>query len=388
MSLWIQHGYGKSDKIDRISSQDAAVGVILSSGDEEVDNLARTVAHVRSLGLNVLLDPQTYIYSIPDGVAVRHASHGLEFGPTHWSLAPADVQRHVQAVIDANVKLGIEEPIIGPTCLQRGFGDVWSPLALQYARSAISSIGGENLYVTLAMDEAGLRDWGPIEEWLDLVTTLDVQGFYVVICKASSTYPYIWDATRLTNLLRLFYRLAEFNEYQVIWGYSDFEGLLGLAVGCSGICSGWHHGLRLLCETKWQPNPSVQRQPVPRVTSPSLLTPLKAIGEADAILETPFAEAIFPDRELRDRLAETDAAAWTRADAHVQHLVELGRIAGAISSIPDVPARVLSTQERLADARTLLGRLEMSGVVLPTIYRTRVDQLLLSLDSFAMEEGM
>ncbi|SRR6266704_2437108 len=388
MTLWIQHGYGKSDKIERLAAARVITGVILSPSDEEAPSLQATVSHCRTLGLEIVLDPQTYVYTIPEGAASRHGSHGLDFGPIHWSIAPGDVQSQVESVVRANEDLGITGPILAPTCLQRGFGDVWTPLAIQYARTAVAAAAGRDVYVSVAIDEGGLTDWNPIEGWLDLVTTLEARGFYIVIARASSDYPYSWDAGRLCNVLRLMYRLAALNEYDVLWGYADLEGLLGLAAGCMAIGSGWHHGLRLFSERKWQPSPSVQRQPVPRVTSSSLLTPLRAVGEADAILTSPDAAAAFPNDELRTRLSGGGAVGWTRPESQMQHLLLLGELSEQVVADGDIGGRIARVQGWLSDARGMFSGLQTLGVVLPTAYRARLDALLLALDSFAAAEGL
>jgi hypothetical protein len=388
MTLWVQHGYGKSDKIDQLAAAHAISGVILSSGGEELQALQATASHCRTLGLEVTLDPQTYVYTIPNGTAARHASHGLEFGPVHWSVAPSEVERHVKAVLTANQALGLDGPLVAPTCLQRGFNDVWTPLAIQYARTTVAAATDRDVYVSLVIDEGGLTDWEPIDGWLDLATTLDARGFYLVIARSSSDYPGSWDAARLCNALRLIYRLATLNEYDVVWGYADLEGLLGLAAGCTAIGSGWHHSLRVFCEGKWQPSPPGGRQPVARVTSGSLLTPLRAVGEVDAILTSPEAASAFPDDALRTRLSGPGTETWSRPESQMQHLVLLGELSQQVGVDADVAARMARVQGWLSHAIGMFADLQALGVILPTAYRARLDALLLALDSFATSEDL
>ena len=230
MNLYIQHGYGKADKIAAIASEHGARGLLLSPGDEDAPALQATARNARDTGLDVLMDPQTHIYSLtPPGLARKHVDHRLDFGRIHWSQDAAAVASQVQSVADANVAIGIEGRRIAPTCLQSSFTDIWTPLALQYARTASSAWGANQTLATLAIDESALGDWRAVADWLDVATTLDVDGFYLLVARQRGAgYPPIpWDSGRLRNLLRLIYNLTSLNGYSVIWGYSDIDGLLG-----------------------------------------------------------------------------------------------------------------------------------------------------------------
>src|SRR5437762_1655066 len=123
MSLWVQHGYGKGDKIDRLIDGGQVAGVVLSPADEELTSLRGTAQAVLGRGVACILDPQTYVYSIPGGTARCHSSHGLDFGELQWAMTPSDVEDVVRAVLSANEELGLAVPV-EPTCLQRSFADI------------------------------------------------------------------------------------------------------------------------------------------------------------------------------------------------------------------------------------------------------------------------
>ena len=107
MSLYAQHGYGKSDKLTQLSRRGTINGVILSPADEGRDALAATVRSMRREHVICLLDPQSYVYTIPNAVARMHeeTQSGPRAGTLGFSTA-ADVEAHVDKVIAANVAQG------------------------------------------------------------------------------------------------------------------------------------------------------------------------------------------------------------------------------------------------------------------------------------------
>ena len=138
-SFWVQHGYGKSDKIKRLYDAGLLGGVLLSPADE--DHTALQGTRESTPDVEVLLDPQTYVYSIPGGTARCHDAHGLDIPNLNWGMPASEVEAVVQAVINANDRLGVAD-LIAPTCVQRSLNDVWTSLALQMARTTISIVGG------------------------------------------------------------------------------------------------------------------------------------------------------------------------------------------------------------------------------------------------------
>jgi hypothetical protein len=84
-SFWVQQGYGKSDKIERLYDAGLLGGVLLSPADEEPPALQAT--RESTPDIEVLLDPQTYVYSIPGGTARCHEAHGLAVPNLNWRLS-------------------------------------------------------------------------------------------------------------------------------------------------------------------------------------------------------------------------------------------------------------------------------------------------------------
>ena len=82
-----------------------------------------------------------------------------------------------------------------------------------------------------------LADWDRIA-WLDVLTTLDVAGFYLVVGRRKAVYPPMpWERGNLFNLLRTIFTLSVVNEYEVVWGFADVDGLMGLAAGADAIAA-------------------------------------------------------------------------------------------------------------------------------------------------------
>lgn len=382
MSLWIQQGYGKGDKIDRLAAAGAISGVILSPADEEQANLRATADTARSLGLDVVLDPQTYVGSITGGTARCHPSHGLDFGRVHWGLNPTEIGDHVSAVWSATQAMGIST-LLSPTCIQRGFTDAWTTLAIQYARTSIDV--ADEVYVSVVVEEAALGDWRQIEDWLDVVTTLDARGFYLIVSKTSRDYPQPWNTTRLSNLLRIVHRLAVLNGYQVLVGYSDFEGLLAQVAGAKAFGSGWFFTLRAFTELKWQPSTGGAPGRA-RATSGPMLTPFRAEDEANRVAQSSVAALAYPDAALRDQLTRSPGSV-SIADAWSQHLLELGSMATDLEAAGSLTNQRQELRRRLETAVSLFEDLRSQNVPLPAQYQTRVSAYLAALAEFESLES-
>lgn len=343
MSIWVQHGYGKSDKIMKLHAAGLLSGIIMSPANEDRADLRDLGEWAIQQHVPVVLDPQSYVYTIANGSAANHRDHGIDLSGVHWSAEPEVVEGHLRQVIEANRRIGTTR-VIAPTPLQGSFADVWSPLALQYARAAARQLGGDHVYVSVTIDDTAFNEWDPVDEWSDVATTLEVKGFYIVVNRGSSQYPSPWRIPQLANLLRLVYRLAELNGYEVILGYSELEGLAAVALG-GQMATGWTHGLRRFHEGRWQPS-SGGGAPAPRIFSERLLVPL-LVQDAQAALRQGPPEVVSPDAADRQRVQN---GSWGLTQDRYQYLVAMGQLSRAVR-VGDVRVRVQNLEQRIASAR-------------------------------------
>lgn len=326
MSFWIQHGAGKSDKIERIRNAGLLDGVILSPAHEDRPALKVTIDAVRAPGVRIVLDPQLYVHTIGGGAAARHKSHGLEVGSVHWSADTKAVRQHVKDVIGANAKLGTDL-VLTPTPLQSSFIDAWASLALQYARGVADAIPGERVLVSVVLEETGLDDWDAVADWLDIATQLEVAGFYIVIARQSGTYPgSAWKPARLSNLLRLIYRLRVVNEYEVILGYSEVEGLAAVAIG-AGMATGWSHRLRRFAESQWQTG-GFGQPPTPRIFSERLLSAI-TVTDAQSLFRSGPPDLVGATVAER---AQVEKGGWGTTETRTQYVEAMARCAGRFAA--------------------------------------------------------
>ncbi|MFF3064261.1 hypothetical protein ACFVQ3_06865 [Oerskovia sp. NPDC057915] len=389
MTMNLQHGYGKSRKIDELSATGAISGVILSSGDEDVETLSATVATCRRVGVRTLLDPQTYIYSTsPAGTARHHQSQGIAYGTMHWSQDATRVSQQVRDVAAANAAIGISEVMIAPACKQSTFSDIWTPLSLQFARTAAKDWGGTRTIASVVIEDVAFDDWNSVADWLDVATTLDVRGFYLLVDRGRRDYPSApWSPLRLENLMRLIYNLSELNEFEVHWGYSDIDGLLGVAAGGTSMAAGWHYSLRQFAISKWQPSDARGGLAAPRVYMPRLWAALRAEGEVGRILETEQPEKLLP-KGFIGRFADRPLAEWGRVEAQMLHLDLLGRSAKKLSGMDSVTSRLDAVGASLEGARAHYRQLSRQNVLLPALYQARVESYLEAVEGFRGSESL
>ncbi len=385
MSFWVQHGYGKGQKLDDLLARGPLGGVVLSPADEDASALSSTAQSLDGESIPFILDPQTYVWSIPDGTARNHDSNDLAFPRLHWSMSASEIEAIVNAVSAANDRLGTQITA-APTCLQRGFSDVWTPLAVQFARATLASASGDRVYVSVVFDEAALSDWDAVEDWLDIATSLEARGFYLIAARSGPSYPQAWEPSRLANMLRLIYRLSEVNGFEVLIGYTDIDGLCSLAAGAAGIASGWYFSLRAFTEGKWQPSTG-GRPPRPRVLSSPLLAPLVAESEGSLVARSTLGTTAFPHDDTRARLLAQEVQ-WGLTDSWLQHLDALRSLVIALEATGDVSARVSDLDARLTHAQGLLGDIERLGVVMAPTYVSSLGSMRTALSEFSRLEGV
>lgn len=373
MTFYVQHGYGKGQKIPAVMSGEHLTGVILSPGDEDPGALSETARSCRASALDVLIDPQTYYYSTrPAGRGRNHEAHELGINDLSWAQDAQSVSTHIDRIGQINNSTNPDGRWIAPGPLQDSFADLWTPLSVQFARTASQAWGSERTIATLAVDEAGLSEWSAIERWLDVATTLPVRGFYIVVSRPSTAYPSTpWAPTKLANLLRLIHALTELNELEVIWGFSDFEGLLGLAAGANAMAAGWSYTLRQFSSSKWMSPSTGGRAPAVRTHLQRLWALPRAETETAALFASDLREAIFTAAEVA-RFEEVPFDALGRVDAQVDHMKSLAARADWLAAEPGATERVSTVGASLDNAIALWDSISSTGLLPDPNYRNRV----------------
>lgn len=388
--FYIQHGHGKAQRIWNVDARAAIAGVILSPSDESPETLAGTVADCNSRSLQPLLDPQSYVYGPePVGIGSHHYEHGLNFESLTWHASPKQVIHCVESVRSANEAVGITETWIAPTVYQHTFDNKWAALALQLARTASEEWGAGRTIISVAVSAPALNSWSAVQDWLDVVTSIDALGFYVVVDRGASPYPPAgWNVEQLTNLLRLTYNLAALNGYSVIWGYADLEGLIGEAVGATGFASGWHHTLRQFKRGKWVPQ--VRRggkQPIPRVYLPEMWASVTIESEAEALFSQGYKAGLLSRPSIR-MLERRGFSEWSLLDCQLQYLRALARTAEHVSNAATTVDRLELVSASLQSARGRHETAAQMGVALDSRYRARIDNMAIALRDFRAAEGV
>jgi hypothetical protein len=385
----VQHGYGKSDKIDVVATLASVSSVILSPTDEERGTLALTVSKLKDRGIRPLLDPQTYLYTAGVDLAGRcHGGHGLDFSPIRWSQSPREVEKVIAAVGTANSNLGIDA-IIAPSILQSSFEDIWTPLGIQYARAAAEAWPEKKVYASAVFEEMAFGGWEQINDWLDEITTIDLAGFYLLTNhRSAAPYPATgWDADRLANAMRLIYTLTEINNYELIWGYADIEGLLGIAVGATGTATGWHNSLRRFSVDKWRPK-SGGAQPIPRRFVNSLLSPLRLDGELNAISKMgvgALLEGSEADQFFQNWIDNSDL--WKRDVAQKHHMISVAGLVDDLTNL-SIPRRLDTIHEWITASLRLFQTFSDQNLVFERGYVTKLRVLSRAIENFREAEGI
>ena len=349
MTILAQHGYAKSDKIQQGIDDGSISGAIMSPRDEQPANLA---AFLSALPENVerMADPQFYVGTIPgarDGNLPRYTHYVPNLTPT--SFSPGAVTRYVTNTFLWQSNLAVSA-VLSPTVIVDTLNNRWAQIAMTLAQESFNQHNSEKpLLISLVIGEEALRDVSLVDAWLDELTRLEVEGFYLVIRRSPEEYRQQYDPELLSSLLRICYSLAEVNGYRVIVGYSDIVSLLLHAVGVTGTGAGWYATLRQFGLRRFLPV-SGGRQPRPRYTSRPLLNSIY-VSELDAIYNIGQISDVLSDTSYDQRFSgftNPENVNWPPRDAALHHWEALNDLVGAISCSP--------IGARLDLARSLIGQ--------------------------------
>lgn len=372
MSLLIQQGYGKGDKINKSIKDQIAKGVILSPRDDKEDNIKELINNINYENENskIIFDPQFYYSTYIDGTYKKLTD--IDYFPGHINLSDLrsfrNINHYVSSTLDFQVKIGLNL-LVSPTILIPNFSDRQAQISLNLAdeAAAYSKELGKELLVSLVFKESALNETNNVNEFLNELTMLNVKGFYITVARSNVNYDQNFDDnTSLTNLLTMIYSLGEINEYEVVMGYSDIIGLLYLTVGASYISTGWHNSSKKFTEQQRILPVSGGRQPRERYTSLPLLNSIR-MTEMDAIHRqfnndnfNAYLSNAFNDNIIK---TGTPSDGWNRNLGHIQHWSSLNKYINEISEM-DIEERLEFMENSISNAKGLYRFLYNNAVQL------------------------
>ncbi len=371
--LLAQAGYGRGNKIQTALDEDLVGGVILSPKDERRDRLEACVSELRGDHTDalVLVDPQFYVttVSVPrDGRLPEYDYYANHAPLSRTQFSPRQIAEYVRQCINYQNDLVGLSYILSPSVLFDDFRDSWSQIALNMAEASIDHHGSLRnappLLVTVVTSELALRNATGMGEFLDALSGLEVEGFYLLVNRSSSGYQAAMDTRAMENLMYFVHVLAHLNEYRVVVGYSDWLGFLLHAAGASATATGWHQSLRQFSMARFEPAGG-GRRPRKRYSSTPLLSNPLIVPELEDIYRAGLLGNVLSGNGYDAILQAGPAvgeARWTDEIGCLAHWAAVGRAIERIEA-QRRPAAKLNTAIQLIDgAMTVYDRLRPRGV--------------------------
>src|SRR5207245_6056178 len=118
-------------------------------------------------------------------------------------VSGARLMQYVAAALDYQLQLGVTR-LVSPTICVEDFNDTWSQVALQMAQASVEYhaglAGAPPLLISLVFTESALGDRRSLEELLDVASTFEASGFYVVVNRLAPSYAPAFGGQRLEHL--------------------------------------------------------------------------------------------------------------------------------------------------------------------------------------------
>lgn len=374
MKIYAQHGYGKSDKIHKGLENGSLSGLIISPRDEKIDNIRsfRNDLDESFPQAEILIDPQFYYATYVDSTSKN--LNECEYYPGTINLSqlrsPQNLNKYALECLSFQNELGVSK-LISPSILIPNFTDRQAQIALTMAEASIAVANQfeKPLLISLVFSESALNETDNVNEFLNELSMLAVDGFYIIVARNNTDYNQRFDdSTSLTNLLTMIYSLSEINEFNVVTGYSDFVGLLYLSVGASGIATGWHNSSRKFTVQQRILPVSGGRLPRERYSSVPLLNSIYT-SELDSISK----QVISAGGRLEEYLSGTlydeiilaggsPSDGWSRQFSHLQHWAAIKQSSNSILAGKDISARLDSMLRKITEAKSLYSILRGAAV--------------------------
>ena len=391
MTILAQHGWGKSDKIERGIADGSLEGVIMSPRDERPINLASFLSDLSATHPNIerIVDPQLHagtILGARDGRLPCYGHYRRNLVPA--SFSPSAIQDFVRETLSWQNSLDVSS-VVSPTVSVDDLGGRWAQIALMLAQeTAVQCNSTKPLLISLVVREDALRLLAPVDDWLDELTRLDVDGFYLVVFRNSDMYRQHYDPEVLSSLMRVCYSLGELNQYRVFVGYSDMATLLLHAVGVSGTAAGWYANLKQYTMRRFEPV-SGGRRARPRYASRPLLNSIY-MTELDGIYNGGYLPQVLSGTSYDGRFntnTNPENVPWPDDAAALHHWAMLADI----SQSPQGN----TVADRLDSARSIIGQAQavytQAGTLVPFANETgptHLDQWLDALNRFRADAGV
>jgi len=376
MSILAQCGFGRGNKIEQGLSSGLIKGVIMSPRDETRDRLERAINQwaVEFHDSLILFDPQFYASTLNaprDGHLSEYDYYGNNNGLGRTHFSGTRIRKYVKDCLDYQHETFRDHVryLVSPTILFDGFRDYWSQVALNMAVEsadyhATELTDPQPLLVSIVVSETAFQTMESIEEFLDALTELSVEGFYIITRRNATSLQNAMEAASFGRFLYFCHVLAEINEYTVIVGYSDWHSFLIESVGATHTANGWYHNLRQFTLARFQP-PSGGRRPRKRYSSSPLLScPLITPELQDVYLASLLAR-VFSGSTYDSILANGPSAGeanWSDEVSCLAHWFSLDQASGRVARQSSTTARIQEAERIMRDARTLYRQLESSGV--------------------------
>jgi hypothetical protein len=369
MALFVQHGHGKSDKIDAALESQSVDGVIFGARNEKIENIENCVESVRERNGKVLFDPQFHVSTlVPANDRFLPDYPYYKVGRTAGDFVGIrKLGGYVKSTLDFQLTL-TPDRLLSPTVIFDSFESNWYQTSLNLADASLDYHAGLQdappLLLSFVIGEQALSSRTELESFLDQVTSWDsLTGTYLIISREESSYSQRFDSERLANALYLTYVLGKINGFEVINGFSDFCGLLHRCAGSSTFATGWSQSLRQFHQRSFKKQKPGGQPPKRRYTSVPLLGSI-LLSELQQVFESGRLEDVLSGVQLDTII--TDAASpedsdWNIRSSELHHWESLSSVDKSIGE--EVSKNIQDLEDRIDKARDIYIGLAEEGVV-------------------------
>ncbi|QKK09393.1 MAG: hypothetical protein HND58_15325 [Planctomycetota bacterium] len=388
MTLLAQHGWGKTLKITKALGSGSIGGLILSPRDETPENAAAVLESIAGDHPDAtrLFDPLFHagqvvpanVGKLPDYSYYRPNLARRDFiGASKFAGYAADV-------LGFQYTLNVTS-LVAPTIELVNFGDSSAQIALQLADASsthhASTDDKRSLLLSFLINENALQSLDELDAFLDAITVMNADGYYLMMSRASSTHNALIEPSRLAALMYMVYILRVVNGFDVYCGYSDLIGLPLHAAGATASACGWYGTLRRFTFNRFRKSKG-GRRPRPRYLSTPVLESI-LISEMDQISQAglidEFISGTSYDNDFRTKLPFT--VAWPDEDAALHHWEALAAKVNEIESLT-VDDALKKLVDWIDTAEAIRSEAEIGGVQFEPPSGDHLDMWRLAIQQF------